>query len=161
MSDEQPRHRLYYSSPIGIIELTAADDALVSLYFVERQESTQSAEPLLPLLQQAREQLQEYFAGRRQVFDLPLAPRGSNFQMKVWRELRAVPYGKTVSYLDIARALGDPKAVRAVGNANGKNPISIIIPCHRVIGRDGKLIGYGGGLWRKEWLLKHEGALII
>jgi methylated-DNA-[protein]-cysteine S-methyltransferase len=109
-----------------------------------------------PALEECLAQIDQYFQGTRQEFSLQLAPEGTDFQQQVWRELSKIPYGQTASYLDIARAIGNEQAVRAVGAANGQNPISIIIPCHRVIGSDGKLTGYGGGLWRKEWLLTHE-----
>lgn len=108
------------------------------------------------ILNQAETQLREYFEGRRKVFDLPLAPSGTDFQLRVWAELRKIPYGETRTYGDIASALGKPKASRAVGGANNKNPLSILIPCHRVIGRDGSLIGYASGLDIKEKLLKME-----
>ncbi len=109
-----------------------------------------------PALEECVAQLDQYFKGTRKDFSLKLALEGTEFQQQVWRELSNIPYGQTASYLDIARAIGNEQAVRAVGAANGQNPISIIIPCHRVIGSDGKLTGYGGGLWRKEWLLTHE-----
>lgn len=105
----------------------------------------------------ARRQLDEYFAGRRRSFELALQPRGTDFQRAVWRELERIPFGATTSYGALARALGRPDAARAVGAANGKNPISIVVPCHRVIGKDGSLHGYAGGLPRKQWLLEHEG----
>ncbi|MBN1937224.1 MAG: methylated-DNA--[protein]-cysteine S-methyltransferase [Anaerolineae bacterium] len=114
----------------------------------------------MPVIEMALVQLDEYFSGVRRVFDLPLGLHGTEFQQRVWRQLLEIPYGQTASYAEVARALGNPQAVRAVGLANGKNPISIIVPCHRVIGSDGNLVGYGGGLWRKEWLLKHEGCLL-
>jgi methylated-DNA-[protein]-cysteine S-methyltransferase len=114
----------------------------------------------LPILEQAREQLEQYFDGQRVSFDLPLAPEGTAFQRRVWQELTTIPFGKAISYGELARRIGNPPASRAVGLANGKNPISIIVPCHRVIGASGKLTGYGGGLDRKEWLLKHEGIPI-
>jgi methylated-DNA-[protein]-cysteine S-methyltransferase len=104
----------------------------------------------------ARGQLAEYFAGRRNEFSIPLAPEGSEFQRRVWQELRAIPSGQTISYAELARRVGNPKASRAVGLANGRNPISIVIPCHRVIGSDGSMTGYAGGLAKKEFLLKHE-----
>jgi len=113
-----------------------------------------------PLLARVRQQLEEYFARIRTSFDLPLDPVGSEFQRRVWDALRAIPYGTTVSYSDIARRLGDARATRAVGAANGQNPIPIIVPCHRVIGADGDLTGFGGGIERKRWLLEHEGALL-
>jgi len=109
-----------------------------------------------PLIDRLREQLAGYFEGERRVFDLPLRFSGTPFQERVWNALLAIPYGEVRSYLDIARALGDPKAVRAVGAANGSNPISIVVPCHRVIGSDGSIVGYGGGIDRKRWLLAHE-----
>lgn len=147
----------YYPSPIGLIEVGATAEAVATLYFVEE---PQHEVATTALLSAALRQLDEYFAGRRQVFDLPLRFRGTDFQRRVWQQLLTVPYGQTTSYQAIANALGKPKAVRAVGAANGQNPISIIAPCHRIIGSNGALIGYGGGLWRKEWLLKHEGNLL-
>jgi methylated-DNA-[protein]-cysteine S-methyltransferase len=108
----------------------------------------------------AKRQLREYFAGHRKVFDLPLAPRGTPFQQEVWRALRKIPFGRTSSYSAIAERIGRPKAVRAVGAANGKNPIVIVVPCHRVIGRDGSLTGYAGGVERKQRLLALEGVLL-
>ena len=152
-----PIQYAYYPSPIGLIEVGATRAALVTLYFVEepRQENTSSS-----LLATVIHQLGEYFAGARATFDLSLHFQGTAFQRQVWQQLLTVPYGQTLSYQEIANALGNPKAVRAVGAANGQNPISIIAPCHRIIGSNGNLIGYGGGLWRKEWLLKHEGYLL-
>lgn len=159
---KQPLHTLpvqysYYSSPIGLIELSATPEALATLYFVE--EPRHEADTTI-LLATAMRQLNEYFAGLRKEFDLPLLFHGTDFQQRVWRQLLTVPYGVTVSYQEIANALGNPKAVRAVGAANGQNPISIVAPCHRIIGSNGNLIGYGSGLWRKEWLLRHEGYLL-
>ena len=110
------------------------------------------------LLDEARRQLVAYFAGRLRAFDLPLAPNGTEFQRRVWTELTKIPFGATISYAGLARRVSNAAAVRAVGAANGRNPIPIIVPCHRVIGSDGSLTGFGGGLSRKQWLLKHEGA---
>jgi methylated-DNA-[protein]-cysteine S-methyltransferase len=110
------------------------------------------------LLDEARRQLTAYFAGRLEAFDLPLAPNGTEFQRRVWSELTKIPFGATISYADLARRVRNVAAVRAVGAANGRNPIPIIVPCHRVIGSDGSLTGFGGGLPRKQWLLRHEGA---
>lgn len=112
------------------------------------------------LLNRVAAQLREYFAGTRTTFDLPLEPSGTDFQLSVWELLRKIPYGVTTSYGELARRLGDPKASRAVGAANGANPIPIIVPCHRVVGSKGELTGFGGGLDRKRWLLEHEGALM-
>ena len=149
-------------SPIGLIEIGATDQAIRSLYFVEEPRAdAEDADNPHPLIAKAVHQLQEYFNGTRTEFDLPLALHGTDFQQQVWQQLLTVAYGQMASYRDIAYALDKPKAVRAVGAANGQNPISLIVPCHRIIGSNGKLTGYGGGLWRKEWLLKHEGALLL
>jgi methylated-DNA-[protein]-cysteine S-methyltransferase len=146
--------RAYYSSPIGFVEIGATADAISSVNFTSLSQDSDSS----ALITSALEQIDEYFKGTLKEFQLPIAPLGTPFQTKVWKELLHIPYGATYSYLDIARAIGDMKAIRAVGTANGRNPISIIIPCHRVIGADGSLTGYGGGLWRKQWLLEHESA---
>ena len=150
-------HKAYYHSEIGWIELAGTDTGLASLNFVDA-DLVDEESPSHPALQMWVEQLDEYFAGTRREFQGPLAPAGTEFQRKVWQALQTIPYGQTISYLALARSLGNDQTVRAVGQANGRIPISIIIPCHRVIGRDGRLTGYGGGLWRKEWLLRHEGA---
>lgn len=151
-------HYAYYDSPIGLVELGGNENALKSLYFVdERRADARST----ALLERAVAQLREYFQSGRRDFDLPLEMEGTDFQQSVWNQLLTVDFGVTVSYMDIANALEKPKAIRAVGAANGQNPISVIVPCHRIIGSNGKLTGYGGGLWRKEWLLKHEGALLV
>ena len=145
----------YFKSPIGLVQIGGTASEVTSLDFVERRrEKTESH----PLIDRAARQIAEYFAGKRQVFDLPISYQGTDFQERVWGQLLKVPYGETASYQDIARGVGNPLAVRAVGAANGKNPISLIVPCHRIIGSNGTLVGYGGGLWRKEWLLKHEGC---
>ncbi len=156
MSEE---YRAYYHSPIGWIRITGTEEGIASLYFVEDAEAVTGEIP--PCLQECLRQLDEYFQGQRRAFSLKLLPRGTEFQQRVWAQLLKVPYGSTASYRDIALALGDADAVRAVGSANGKNPISIIIPCHRIIGSGGKLIGYGGGVWRKEWLLRHERGVLV
>ena len=140
-------------SPVGRLRLEAEDDALTGLYFAE-DEAVRSDESAV--LDRAQSQLEEYFAGTRREFDLPLRPKGTPFQLADWKALEQIPYGETVSYGDIARAIGKPKACRAVGMANHANPISIIVPCHRVVGSNGKLTGYGGGLAVKQWLLEHE-----
>lgn len=113
-------------------------------------------QPVDRLLENCMQQLREYFDGQRLQFDLPVFQPGTDFQQKVWAALSTIPFGRTISYLELARRVGDPKAVRAVGTINGKNQLSILVPCHRVIGSDGSLIGYGGDLWRKKWLLDHE-----
>ena len=152
-------------SPIGRILLTGDEQALTGLYLLDAGTHSASVDPdwvrRPGSFGTASAQLGEYFAGERTEFDLPLAPHGTRFQLAVWEELARIPYGKTVSYGDVALALGKSLlASRAVGLANGRNPISIILPCHRVIGADGSLTGYGWGLERKEWLLRHEGAAV-
>ena len=147
-----------YESPIGLIEVEAEACGVTAVRFVEkRRERTDQPR----VLREAVSQLAEYFESGRQEFTVPLVLGGTEFQRKVWRRLTTIPFGRTASYLEIAQGLGRPGAVRAVGAANGRNPISIIVPCHRVIGSDGTLTGYGGGLWRKEWLLRHEGVNLI
>lgn len=140
--------------------LLKGDEAGVSeIVFVDEAEAKEMLTEIPVELQKAKQQLQDYFAGKRQVFDFALAPQGTSFQKKVWNELKNIPFGKTISYLDLAKRLGDPKVIRAAASANGKNPLPIVIPCHRVIGSDGSLTGYAGGLWRKKWLLEHEGII--
>jgi methylated-DNA-[protein]-cysteine S-methyltransferase len=148
-------------SPVGTLHLAATDAALLAV--VWRRHSTPqlpfseaSESPGHPVLRETIRQLGEYFNGKRQSFDLPLEFRGTDFQRRVWTTLLEIPFGETRSYLDVARSLGNPDAVRAVGAANGRNPISIIAPCHRVIGSSGDLTGFGGGLEAKAWLLAHE-----
>lgn len=153
--------KTYFQSAIGLIEIVSNEEAIKALYFIDDETQVepinQASEP--NILQECLTQLEDYFNGRRTDFALKLDPDGTSFQKAVWRELLNIPYGQTASYLDIARLVGNTQAVRAVGAANGQNKISIIIPCHRVIGSNGKLTGYGGGLWRKAWLLQHEGIL--
>jgi methylated-DNA-[protein]-cysteine S-methyltransferase len=146
--------KTYYDSPIGILEITGAEDGITGVHFVEKK--TDPA-PSIPLpLKDCCKQLYEYFVGNRREFSLILKLEGTPFQKRVWNQLMKIPYGKTLSYKKVAAAIGKENAVRAVGTANGRNNIAIIIPCHRVIAHDGTLGGYGGGLWKKEWLLKHE-----
>ena len=144
----------YYKSPIGIIEITEEKEKITSLYYVESKKK--SKEEPSEILAIALNQLDEYFKGKRKDFDFPMLTKGTEFQKKVWKILQKINYAALVSYSDIARKIGNPKAVRAVGGAIGKNPISVFIPCHRVIGSNGTLTGFGGGLWRKEWLIEHE-----
>lgn len=157
--DPMEMHTTYYSSPIGLIEITGNENGIATLYFVEEKKIISIK--IHASLKECVYQLDEYFNNIRTEFDLKLNPEGTEFQQKVWKQLLKVPYGKTRSYLQISKQIGDANATRAVGNANGSNPISIIIPCHRVIGNNGKLVGYGGGLWRKEWLLNHENSTIF
>ena len=153
-----------FPSPIGDLVITASDSGLTGVWFpgkgpVAAARPDDERGPASTLLARASEQLAEYFAGTRTTFDLLLDAGGTAFERRVWDALRTVPYGTTLSYGELARRLGDPRATRAVGAANGKNPIPIIVPCHRVIGANGALTGFGGGLDRKRWLLEHEGAL--
>ncbi|CAL2077815.1 Methylated-DNA--protein-cysteine methyltransferase [Tenacibaculum sp. 190524A05c] len=145
----------YYKSPIGTLEIKGDDKGVHSIYFIDDDFST-SLEVTSGELKKCIQQLDEYFTGNRKEFELTLSPKGTEFQGKVWTELLKVPFGKTRSYLEQSKKLGDVKAIRAVASANGRNPISIIIPCHRIIGSDGSLTGYAGGVWRKKWLLEHE-----
>jgi methylated-DNA-[protein]-cysteine S-methyltransferase len=148
--------RTFFRSPIGMMEITGAEEGILSVRFVEEDEPAGSEEMIPECLKNCRGQLGEYFRGERNVFRLPLALAGTDFQKKVWNRVREIPYGETASYREIAAALGCPGAARAVGRANGSNPVCIIVPCHRVIGSDGALTGYAGGIRRKEWLLEHE-----
>ncbi|MCL1808353.1 MAG: methylated-DNA--[protein]-cysteine S-methyltransferase [Clostridiales bacterium] len=146
----------YYDSPIGKIGIAEEDGAVTDLFFRDeaKPQGTQLEET--DLLKEAGRQLEEYFGKKRKAFDLPLKLEGTEFQKRDWQELLKIPYGETRSYGEIAKALGIPKGARAVGLANNRNPVSIIVPCHRVIGADGKLVGYGGGLPIKEFLLNLE-----
>ena len=143
-------------TPCGELLLVAADGALVRAHFAPFAPPDGPEAPDEPVLVEARRQLADYFAGVRTGFDLPLAPPGTDFQRRVWDELRRIPYGTTATYGQVAERLGDPRAVRAVGLANGRNPIAVVVPCHRVIGSDGKLRGYAGGFERKQRLLALE-----
>jgi methylated-DNA-[protein]-cysteine S-methyltransferase len=144
----------YYQSPVGLLEINGTEDSIISLLFLDN-EKVLMAESTTYVDECVR-QLDEYFAGKRKEFELNLIPEGTEFQKKVWKEILTVQYGMTKSYLEISKSIGDVLAIRAVANAHGQNKIPIIIPCHRVIGSDGSLTGFGGGLWRKKWLLEHE-----
>lgn len=147
-------YKASYKSPLGAIEIIGMRDSIVSLEFVDEEQSSDLDLPFC--LQACLKQIDEYFRGKRKEFSLKLDPSGTEFQKSVWRQLKKIPYGTVVSYMKIAAIIGKPNASRAVGSANGRNPIAIIIPCHRVVGSDGSLTGYSGGLWRKEWLIQHE-----
>lgn len=153
---EEKPGRMVIACPLGFMEITATDKAVTRVHLTGRKPKGGRAFRSHPLLRESARQLREYFSGKRRVFDLALEIEGTDFERKVWKRLQGVPYGRTASYKDIARGIGRPSAYRAVGAANGKNPLAIVIPCHRIIGRDGRLVGYGGGLWRKKWLLDHE-----
>jgi methylated-DNA-[protein]-cysteine S-methyltransferase len=146
----------FYDSPLGKILTVENGSALTWLFFTAETGSHDAVLRETALLKKTGRQLREYFAGERKLFDLPLAPSGTPFQLQVWKALQSIPYGQTRSYGQIAQMIGRGKASRAVGRANSKNPISLVIPCHRVIGADGKLVGYGGGLDKKAYLLELE-----
>jgi methylated-DNA-[protein]-cysteine S-methyltransferase len=152
--EEKPKYRVIYNCPLGFQEISAEDDAIVSILY--RDEKPEITDVSNGIIDSCINQLNEYFAGSRKTFDLNLKLIGTDFQKTVWHELLKITYGETITYLELANRLFNRNAIRAVGSANGKNPVNIIVPCHRVIGVNGKLVGYGGGLWRKEWLLEHE-----
>ncbi len=146
---------MYYPSPIGLLEVISTETAITSVQFVESKSQPEAA--LNPVcLRDCRTQLEDYFKGNLKVFELPLQFEGTQFQLQIWSELAKIPYGKVTSYFSLARRVGNPGSVRAVGNTNSKNKLCVVLPCHRVIGNDGKLVGYVGGLLRKQWLLAHE-----
>lgn len=150
-------NKLDYKSSIGIVEIVGTEEVVSSIMFIEGDEVSNTVNSETPqVLVDCSIQLDEYFKGERHVFSFPYNFEGTEFQKKVWNALTTIPYAETGSYKDIATAINNEKAVRAVGTANGKNRLSIIIPCHRIIGSNGRLTGYAGGLWRKEWLLQHE-----
>ena len=141
-------------TPLGFTKIVGDEDGISEVTVLNSEEKITDIVPVE--LEDCVFQLNEYFEGTRKAFSLKLNPEGTDFQKKVWKQLEQIPFGKTVSYLDLTKTLGDVKAIRAVANANGKNPLWIIVPCHRVIGSDGSLTGYAGGLHRKQWLLEHE-----
>lgn len=154
----------FFDSPLGIVRITGDESgvSVISCTDIPPHKSLLSTRPddeQAGPVRQAVGQLGAYFAGTRQTFDFPLSPVGTAFQQTVWQALLTVPFGTTLSYLTLSRQLGDEKAIRAVAAANGRNPLWIVVPCHRIIGSNGALTGYAGGLWRKQWLLEHEGAL--
>ena len=157
-------HEILVESPVGTLRLLAEDDALIGLYMEKHAREIVHAAVRdgrgHPVLTAASEQLGAWFAGDRTRFDMPLRPRGTPFQLAVWVALTEIPFGQTRTYGEIAARLGRPSAARAVGAANGRNPISIVVPCHRVIGSSGALTGYAGGVERKRWLLEHERAVL-
>ena len=156
MSSEDVNYYSYYNSPVGWLKIEASDKVVTAVCFCNRKDGDDDPNSLTL---QTQNQLQEYFEKKRILFDLPLELRGTVFKQKVWNELQNIPYGRAISYLELSKRIGDVKAIRAVGHANGQNPLPVIIPCHRVIGSDGSLTGYSGGLWKKKWLLQHEGIL--
>lgn len=150
----------FLDTPLGWLQLSATENALQAITFQE-DKPTKTKDTENRVIIKAENELQEYFNGDRTTFSVPINPEGTDFQKSVWQLLREIPYGKATTYGELAQKLGDPQKVRAVANANGQNPIPIIIPCHRVIGANGNLVGYSGGIERKEFLLKLEGALLL
>lgn len=146
---------VYINSPLGITKIVG-DENGISVISVSDVGTNEVSQTIPEVLHEAVFQLNEYFEGKRTDFNLKLNPKGTEFQQKVWQALLEIPYGKTVSYMDQTKKLGDIKAIRAVASANGKNPLWIVVPCHRVIGTNGSLTGYAGEIWRKKWLLEHE-----
>ncbi|QHS63512.1 methylated-DNA--[protein]-cysteine S-methyltransferase [Chitinophaga agri] len=147
-------HTHIINTPVGALTIIGNESAIHTLTFKEGQ--TPTHEPLPDVIRQCMEEMNEYFAGSLRAFTFPVAQPGTAFQQSVWQQLMTIPYGQTISYLQLAKRINNPKSIRAVGTTNGKNRIAIVVPCHRVIGSDGTLTGYAGGLWRKKWLLEHE-----
>jgi len=147
-----------HPTPLGIARITADDYFITSIKVLD--EEAETLPTTSPLLKMAMQQLDEYFAGERKDFDLPINQSGSDFQHEVWRQLSQIAYGKTISYLQQSKLMNNPLAIRAIAAANGKNNLWIVVPCHRVIGTDGTLTGYAGGMWRKQWLLDHEARVM-
>lgn len=147
----------YYHSPVGLLKISGTANYISEITFHDATPKPQgNRKDLPPLLIQCIEQLIQYFNGERRIFDFPVNQNGTAFQQETWNLLMTIPFGKTISYLQLAIKTGDPKATRAVANANGRNNVAIVVPCHRVIGSNRELTGYAGGLWRKKWLLEHE-----
>ena len=150
-------HFTYYESPIGLLKIGGTDQYIGELSFVDESDQMEHGEPgITEVMHQCTEELIEYFHGTRRNFTIPVHQEGTDFQKRVWNELLGIAYGKTISYMDLAKKKGDPKVIRAAASTNGKNKIVIIVPCHRVIGSDRSLTGYSGGMWRKKWLLQQE-----
>lgn len=147
------QYQISFKSPLGFLILKSNGESVTEISFAENEIQEQHS---CEVLESCKAQLDDYFSGKSLVFDIPLAAEGTEFQQKVWAELLKIPYGETITYMDLAVRLGDPKCIRAAGTANGKNPIAVVIPCHRVIGAGNKLTGYAGGIWRKKMLLELE-----
>lgn len=146
----------YYHSPVGLLKIAGTDSYINEIVFTDDETNRVHSTTTNDLLQQCTEELIEYFNGKRLAFDIPVFQNGTPFQTKVWAELLNIDYGKTISYMLLAKRLGDPNCIRAAASSNGKNNIAIVVPCHRVIGSNQTLVGYAGGLWRKKFLLDHE-----
>ncbi|MBC7850525.1 MAG: methylated-DNA--[protein]-cysteine S-methyltransferase [Chitinophagaceae bacterium] len=152
---------IYYQSPVGIIKIAGTDHYISEMTFIDTAQIPPNThrDELPPLAIACVEQLIQYFNGQRRSFEFPFDQTGTAFQSKVWQELLKIPFGKTISYLELAKRLGDTKVIRAAASANGRNNVAIVVPCHRVIGSKSDLVGYAGGLWRKRWLLEHENKI--
>lgn len=146
---------IFHQTPLGIAKITETDGYISTVSVLDKIPADVETEAT-PLLQQAAKELDEYFAGTRQIFDMPIKQPGSNFQQQVWAQLSKIPYAKTISYSQQSERMNNPLAIRAIASANGKNDLWVVVPCHRVIGANGDLTGYAGGIWRKKWLLEHE-----
>src|SRR5882724_6027028 len=152
----------YYQSSVGLLRISGAENYVSEIHFIDtikKPPIDHSRKKMPQIIIQCIEQLIQYFHGERRVFEFPVHQLGTAFQEKVWNELIGIPFGKTISYMDLSRRLGDVKAIRAAASANGKNNIAIVVPCHRVIGSNRDLVGYAGGIWRKKWLLDHEAKI--
>jgi methylated-DNA-[protein]-cysteine S-methyltransferase len=153
----------YYQSPVGLLKIEGTDQYISHILFIDNIQhppSDHHKKKMPAVIIQCIEQLIQYFQGQRRIFDFPINQDGTEFQKKVWNKLIGIPFGKTISYLELSRRLGDTKVIRAAASANGKNNIVIVVPCHRVIGSKNDLVGYGGGIWRKRWLLEHEAKIM-
>jgi len=150
--------QIYYENPLGVACITETDGAISSISIMDVPKDIDQAST--PLLQQAAQQLDEYFAGTRKIFDFKMRQEGSTFQQEVWKTLLDIEYGKTITYTQQSNRMNNPLAIRAIAAANGKNSLWVVVPCHRVIGANGELTGYAGGIWRKQWLLEHEAKVL-
>jgi methylated-DNA-[protein]-cysteine S-methyltransferase len=148
----------YYKTPVGVCQITEEDGFITRVHILD--EEHEATEPQTPLMKQVIQEFDEYFAGTRKVFSFPINQPGTNFQQQVWQELLKIDYGKTISYNQQSLQMKSPLAIRAIASANGKNNLWVVVPCHRVIGTNGSLTGYAGGLWRKKWLLEHEAKVM-
>jgi methylated-DNA-[protein]-cysteine S-methyltransferase len=149
----------FMNTPVGVLRISGTARFITEVNFTGFDFIPGSDGPLTPVIEKCRAELEQYFNGALKIFSIPLSPEGTGFQKRIWQLLLSIPYGTTCSYYDLAKKSGDANNTRAVGNSNGKNKIAIIIPCHRVIGMNGNLTGYAGGMWRKKWLLDHESKI--
>ncbi|HEY0246457.1 MAG TPA: methylated-DNA--[protein]-cysteine S-methyltransferase [Mucilaginibacter sp.] len=156
--NNKPMLTTFYRTPVGVAKITEEDGFITGIHILD--DETVEDVPQTPLLKKAVQQLDEYFAGARKIFDLPIKQAGTDFQQQVWAQLLNIDYGTTITYAKQSNQMNSPLAIRAIAAANGKNNLWIVVPCHRVIGSDGSLTGYAGGVWRKQWLLEHEAKTI-